>query len=178
MLTAFCVACLRRWKRDETGAIVLHPTDKKPVLEFVSIQRTDTGEWATPGGMVDPGEQISATLKREFAEEAMNSLDADDEQQRHKIDKLIADAFNSAAEVRLSVILTSLRLMSVITITLRSNLICEFDRDNSLYYIYAEFFCLVLSTVCVGVSSHSKLPGFAVLLEISFPVHRSIFFRS
>ena len=28
----------------------------KPVLEFVSIQRKDTGEWAIPGGMVDPGE--------------------------------------------------------------------------------------------------------------------------
>ena len=29
----------------------------KPVLEFVSIQRKDTGEWAIPGGMVDPGEK-------------------------------------------------------------------------------------------------------------------------
>lgn len=29
--------------------------------------------WAIPGGMVDPGEKISTTLKREFIEEALNS---------------------------------------------------------------------------------------------------------
>ncbi|GMR36646.1 hypothetical protein PMAYCL1PPCAC_06841, partial [Pristionchus mayeri] len=40
-------------------------------LQFVAIKRKDTGEWAIPGGMVDPGERVSATLKREFAEEAL-----------------------------------------------------------------------------------------------------------
>jgi len=40
----------------------------------VAIKRKDCGEWAIPGGMVDPGEKISATLKREFGEEALNSL--------------------------------------------------------------------------------------------------------
>ncbi|GMT14777.1 hypothetical protein PFISCL1PPCAC_6074 [Pristionchus fissidentatus] len=40
-------------------------------LQFVAIKRKDTGEWAIPGGMVDPGEQVSATLKREFGEEAL-----------------------------------------------------------------------------------------------------------
>lgn len=43
-------------------------------LEFVAIQRRDNGEWAIPGGMVDAGEQVSETLKREFAEEAMNGV--------------------------------------------------------------------------------------------------------
>eukprot|EP00300_Choanocystis_sp_HF-7_P009064 c16247_g1_i4.p1 GENE.c16247_g1_i4~~c16247_g1_i4.p1 ORF type:complete len:229 (+),score=24.63 c16247_g1_i4:1-687(+) len=42
-------------------------------LEMVAIQRTDTFEWAIPGGMVDAGEQVSQTLKREFGEEAMSS---------------------------------------------------------------------------------------------------------
>ena len=32
-----------------------------------------TGEWALPGGMVDPGEQVSVTLRREFMEEALDS---------------------------------------------------------------------------------------------------------
>ena len=50
--------------------IVMRPVIKQPgKFEFVAIQRADTKEWAIPGGMVDAGEQISATLKREFMEE-------------------------------------------------------------------------------------------------------------
>jgi ADP-ribose pyrophosphatase len=45
-----------------------------PKLQFVAIKRGDSGEWALPGGMVDPGEVVSATAIREFQEEAMNSL--------------------------------------------------------------------------------------------------------
>lgn len=44
-------------------------------LQFVAIQRQDTGEWALPGGMVDAGEQVSATLKREFTEEALSGFE-------------------------------------------------------------------------------------------------------
>ncbi|KAK0396163.1 hypothetical protein QR680_001598 [Steinernema hermaphroditum] len=40
-------------------------------LQFVAIQRGDTGEWAIPGGMVDKGELVSRTLQREFTEEAL-----------------------------------------------------------------------------------------------------------
>uniref|UniRef100_A0A1I7ZEJ8 Nudix hydrolase domain-containing protein n=1 Tax=Steinernema glaseri TaxID=37863 RepID=A0A1I7ZEJ8_9BILA len=47
-------------------------------LQFVAIQRGDTGEWALPGGMVDKGEQVSQTLKREFTEEALNGITCDD----------------------------------------------------------------------------------------------------
>jgi ADP-ribose pyrophosphatase len=83
---------LLRWKRDGRGAIVyrrINSDDRsKPVLEFVSIQRRDTKQWALPGvrfsyivalftnslsfkkGMVDPGESISDTVRREFQEEA------------------------------------------------------------------------------------------------------------
>ncbi len=41
-------------------------------LQVVAIQRKDTGAWALPGGMVDPGEAVSATVRREFEEEAGN----------------------------------------------------------------------------------------------------------
>lgn len=33
-------------------------------LHFIGIERRDTHEWAIPGGMVDAGEKVSATLKR------------------------------------------------------------------------------------------------------------------
>jgi len=46
-----------RWRRSRTGDIISDPGSGRPVLEFVSIQRRDTGEWAIPGGMVDPGEK-------------------------------------------------------------------------------------------------------------------------
>lgn len=38
---------------------------------MVAIQRIDNGMWAIPGGMVDPNEMISSTLKREFIEETL-----------------------------------------------------------------------------------------------------------
>ncbi|KAM9678694.1 ADP-ribose pyrophosphatase, mitochondrial isoform 2-T2 [Trichechus inunguis] len=63
-----------RWKRDSSGNKITHPVSGKNILQFVAIQRKDCGEWAIPGGMVDPGEKISATLKREFGEEALNLL--------------------------------------------------------------------------------------------------------
>merc|ERR1712117_864575 len=42
----------------------------------VAIQRKDTGAWAIPGGMVDPGEKVSVTVKREFMEVALDSTGA------------------------------------------------------------------------------------------------------
>ena len=49
-------------------------TREKPAepwkLQMVAIKRRDTGDWAIPGGMVDPHELVSVTLKREFTEEA------------------------------------------------------------------------------------------------------------
>uniref|UniRef100_A0A1A9WG03 Nudix hydrolase domain-containing protein n=1 Tax=Glossina brevipalpis TaxID=37001 RepID=A0A1A9WG03_9MUSC len=62
-----------RWKRDEQGAIIKHKITKKNILQMIAIQRHDNRMWAIPGGMVDPGEKISTTLKREFTEEALNS---------------------------------------------------------------------------------------------------------
>ncbi|MEZ4483102.1 MAG: NUDIX domain-containing protein [Syntrophotaleaceae bacterium] len=44
-------------------------------VEMLAIQRKDNGQWAIPGGMVDKGEAVSATLSRELKEEAGVELD-------------------------------------------------------------------------------------------------------
>lgn len=44
-------------------------------LEMAAIVRGDSGEYAIPGGMVDEGEAVSATLGREFKEETGADLD-------------------------------------------------------------------------------------------------------
>ena len=52
--------------------IVTRYLPKTGKLQMVAIRRKDTGQWAIPGGMVDDGETVSATLRREFTEEAGN----------------------------------------------------------------------------------------------------------
>lgn len=44
-------------------------------LEMLAVARRDNGQWAIPGGMVDPGEEVSKTLARELREETGASLD-------------------------------------------------------------------------------------------------------
>ncbi|KOC67331.1 ADP-ribose pyrophosphatase, mitochondrial [Habropoda laboriosa] len=87
-----------RWKRNAGGAPEINKDTKKPILQFVTIQRRDSGEWAIPGGMVDPGETVSTTLKREFMEEAMNSLEKSKEE-REKLEKSVRDFFENGEEI-------------------------------------------------------------------------------
>lgn len=44
-------------------------------IEFIAVKRNDSGQWAIPGGMIDAGEKVSQTLKREFIEEASSKTD-------------------------------------------------------------------------------------------------------
>ena len=48
--------------------------------------------------MVDAGEAVTATLKREFGEEALNSLEASDSEKK-QIEKRISDIFTHGKEV-------------------------------------------------------------------------------
>ena len=57
----------------QANKIVQSESTGLPILQFVSIKREDTGEFAIPGGMCDPGENVSQSLKREFGEEALNT---------------------------------------------------------------------------------------------------------
>jgi predicted NUDIX family NTP pyrophosphohydrolase len=85
-----------RWKRNQSGEI-----EKKgglQVLEFVAIKRRDNGAWAIPGGMVEPGDNVSATLKKEFGEEAMNFLEASDDE-KQKIEEQIGKLFHGGEKI-------------------------------------------------------------------------------
>ncbi|CAD5212062.1 unnamed protein product [Bursaphelenchus okinawaensis] len=75
---------LGKWGPNHAGdPIVSRFKDGK--LQFIGIKRGDTGEWALPGGMVDPGETATSTAKREFTEEALDNVE----------DKNLDDLFNS-----------------------------------------------------------------------------------
>ncbi|NJN85785.1 MAG: NUDIX hydrolase [Leptolyngbyaceae cyanobacterium SL_7_1] len=61
--------------QDAVGLILRHPvagTSIIPVLpdgQIVLVRRRDSGRWSLPGGMVDWGEDIPTTVKRELLEE-------------------------------------------------------------------------------------------------------------
>ncbi|HAX85862.1 MAG TPA: NUDIX hydrolase [Cyanobacteria bacterium UBA11370] len=67
----------RTWQFAQTvlGIIFRHPvigTSVIPILpdgRIVLIRRRDNGKWGLPGGMVDWGQDIPTTVRRELAEE-------------------------------------------------------------------------------------------------------------
>lgn len=80
-----------RWKRDINGKIIKHPDTNRQILEFVCIQRRNTGEWAIPGGMRDPGEKINKTLLREFKEEALNINNNENGIEFNKFERIVVN---------------------------------------------------------------------------------------
>ncbi|KER30212.1 hypothetical protein T265_03364 [Opisthorchis viverrini] len=87
-----------RWKTNLSGERVFDLASKRFVLQFVAIQRGDCGEWAFPGGMVDAGEKCTDSLRREFAEEALNSNESSPEE-LETLKKLIAEFFVDGTEI-------------------------------------------------------------------------------
>ncbi|MBI4819536.1 MAG: NUDIX domain-containing protein [Deltaproteobacteria bacterium] len=70
---------LGRWGANYAAdPIVTRTNPKTHELEMLAIRRKDSGEWAIPGGMVDEGEEVSATLAREFLEETGVNLSMTD----------------------------------------------------------------------------------------------------
>ena len=71
-----------------------HPT-LPGVIQVVVIRRKDNGLPALPGGMVDDGESVSVTLKREFQEEA----GAVDPEHKEEFEKDIQELFKNGKVV-------------------------------------------------------------------------------
>lgn len=88
-----------RWKMDDKGKKVKHPETKKFILQFVAIQRSDTGEWAIPGGMVDAGETVSNTLKREFMEETNPAATPSADKKNKEVAKQFDTFFKKGKEI-------------------------------------------------------------------------------
>jgi ADP-ribose pyrophosphatase len=71
---------LGRWGPNHAADPIM-VTKRGTDIYFVCIQRKDTNEWALPGGMVELGDNVSITLRKEFGEEAMNTMDMTPEDQ-------------------------------------------------------------------------------------------------
>ena len=83
---------LGKWGANQAAdPIVTRLQPKTGKLQMVAIQRKDTGDWAIPGGMVDAGEHVSATVKREFIEEEAGAIP--DEAKRTQFEMLVDDLF-------------------------------------------------------------------------------------
>jgi ADP-ribose pyrophosphatase len=66
------------------------------VFQLVVIKRRDSGQWAIPGGMVDDGELVSQTLRREFTEEAAA---VSDPVERAKLEAALDQVFGKEGEL-------------------------------------------------------------------------------
>jgi 8-oxo-dGTP pyrophosphatase MutT (NUDIX family) len=64
-------------------------------LQMVAIKRKDQGDWAIPGGMVDVGELVSDTIRREFEEEAASVPEAD----RPRVTKMLDQLFGKSSKL-------------------------------------------------------------------------------
>jgi len=87
-----------RWKRDAHGNVVTCDKNGRKILQFVAIQRRDNNEWAIPGGMVDSGENVSATVRREFMEEALNGLEMENDSKQN-VEKMLNDFFSKGTKI-------------------------------------------------------------------------------
>mmetsp|Transcript_9901 Transcript_9901/g.29125 ORF Transcript_9901/g.29125 Transcript_9901/m.29125 type:complete len:304 (+) Transcript_9901:87-998(+) len=61
-------------------------------FQMVAIRRADSGQWAIPGGMVDAGERVSQTLRREFTEEAATQPTPEAQE---RLERLLDEVFAS-----------------------------------------------------------------------------------
>ena len=63
---------LGRWGSNHAADPIIAYQDKDGELWAIVVRRKDTDQYAIPGGMVDPGSNVSKTLVKELSEEAVD----------------------------------------------------------------------------------------------------------
>ncbi|KAK6967529.1 ADP-ribose pyrophosphatase mitochondrial [Biomphalaria glabrata] len=84
-----------RWKMEDDKPVL---KNGKRVAQFISVQRKDNGQWALPGGMVDPGEEVTETVRREFGEEALDSMNLSGAE-KEKMEAVIDEFFHNGTVI-------------------------------------------------------------------------------
>lgn len=125
--------------------------------------------------MVDPGEQVSLTLQREFSEEALNSLTVPPSD-REKIYERITKLFSSNGS-QVSHLYTHLIILSYILCGSKSGGKKYFETPVLIYlftyllnlnekFSFLEFLCSVISDVKVSSSTERELHRYQSNMEV------------
>ena len=87
---------LGKWGPNHAADPIVTRVHPEEGLQIVAIQRNDNMQWALPGGMVDPGEDASATVKREFTEEAGHITDP---AKKDRFNQLVEELFKNGEQI-------------------------------------------------------------------------------
>ncbi len=131
------------------GIILRHPVTGATIIpilpdgQIVLVRRRDTGRWGLPGGIVDWGEDILTTVRRELAEETGLELlsirrlvgvysSPSRDPRMHSISVLIAAEVQGRLMVRDSLEITEVKAFATESLPL-GNLSHDHDRQLSDY---------------------------------------------
>ena len=98
-----------------------------------------------PRGMVEPGDTVSRTLKKEFGEEALNSLDVSDEEKR-EIEAHINQVFKRAG------LPSSMLVYYLFTL-------CHCCNKVHNYYTHGSFLWVKLMQATLQILATQTMPG-------------------
>eukprot|EP01129_Flabellula_baltica_P015209 TRINITY_DN7575_c0_g1_i1.p1 TRINITY_DN7575_c0_g1~~TRINITY_DN7575_c0_g1_i1.p1 ORF type:complete len:286 (+),score=51.89 TRINITY_DN7575_c0_g1_i1:66-923(+) len=85
-----------RWRKEGDG--VMEKLGQR-VLEIVLIRKANSKHWALPGGMIEDGDTVDITLKKEFSEEALNFLTKDEAYRKDIEERYLNKIFQNGVHI-------------------------------------------------------------------------------